>query len=418
MQLSPEELDYLRRRVETAYGKKVENTADCRLLSDKMLSKLNVSLSYQTFRRVFGLIKSSGSFEESVLNSLSRFAGSSDIAALLAEHKQDIDASHKAMVMMYENIFKVDDAHSQKYWLLNDNLIKQAIKDTELMEKLVPVIMKYPAGRVHFLECHPLRDHINTDYRKFFIEYQKYKYNNEAQLFTHGYMGMGDYLSENFVGFKKHYEVIAATELTPAVHHVPAARKFGIPFLYALHTKDEGLFQATLADMEKVRPNYFPSAEWAICSFDYILLGHLILTDKYELFAHILHTSKRQVRDDVTPEKRQIYHREVWKLYDAFAEYHTGNISRAKEVLESFKLDKIDFGHEMYYELHFLSLYKNFVTEKDELKKINSRMKKLIAKTNFSYFNRFLNASILRNHTNNVVANRTKYATTHASTNE
>lgn len=390
MKLTSEELDYLRQRIETAYGKKVENAADCKLLSEKVSNKLNVSVSYQTFRRIFGLIKASNSFEKSTLNTIARFLGSSDIAALLAEYKKDADAAHRAIVKTYENIFKVDDAHSQKYWLMNDHLTEQVIRDKKLMDMLVPVIMKYPAGRVHFLECHPLRDFINTDYRKFFTEYQKYKYNNEARLFTHGYMGMGDYLSGDFKGFKKHYEVIAATELIPEVYHVPAARKFGISFLYALHTKDDELFQATLADMEKVRPNYFPSAEWAICSFDYILLGHLILTDKYELFAHILHTTVRQVRDDVTPEKRQIYHREVWKLYDAFAAYHTGDRTKAKEMLESFEPDKVDFGHKMLYELHFLSLYKNFVRENDEQEKINARMKELIAKTKFSYFNRFL----------------------------
>lgn len=390
MKLKAEELAYLRRKVEQEYGKSIESAADCRLLSDKLFEKLGLRISPQTFRRIFGLISSSNGFEDATLNALARFVGSSDIATLISEQQKDFNVYIQSVVMMYENIFKVDDGRSQKYWLINDHLTEQAITNAKLMEVLVPTIMKYPAGRVHFLEYHPLRDFICTDYKKFFIEYQKYKSNNEALLFTHGFLGIGDYLSENFEEFEKRYQLISRITLNSDIHHVPAARKFGLPILYAFYTKDEVLYHSIVEKMLAVRPNYFESAKWAICSFDYIILDHLMLTDKYELFGNILQTRVQQEKDDVTPEVRQNYHREVWKLFKAFSEHHTGNRARAEELLESFDIEKINFGWKMYYELQYLSLYQNYITNHTQLKEIKNRIKMLISKTKFSYFNRFI----------------------------
>jgi hypothetical protein len=67
-------IEELKIEVEKNFGRKISNRGDCELLSDDLFKKLNVNISYNTLRRLFG-ISEYRKPRESTLDILAQYIG-------------------------------------------------------------------------------------------------------------------------------------------------------------------------------------------------------------------------------------------------------------------------------------------------------------------------------------------------------
>src|SRR3954447_26003216 len=68
-------LSSLKEEIEETFGKKINVSRDCILLSEEVYGKISLTVNPNTLRRLFGLIKSDYSPSYTTLDILSRYCG-------------------------------------------------------------------------------------------------------------------------------------------------------------------------------------------------------------------------------------------------------------------------------------------------------------------------------------------------------
>lgn len=80
--ITEDERQFIKRTIEEKFKLTINNTNDCKLLSDKIFSEFNFLISYNTLRRVFNILPNSTSPSLYTLNLLSKLIGFNDFIAL------------------------------------------------------------------------------------------------------------------------------------------------------------------------------------------------------------------------------------------------------------------------------------------------------------------------------------------------
>ncbi len=379
MPLEMKSLQLLRKQVQQQFGRPLQSARDCEELSAELEEDFKITISPQSIRRFFGLIKYTGGYSVYTLDSLAQYCGTVNYA----------DFKNKLLHNELSSFFAEasGDAPTPDYWQLSEDLCRKIASSPELLITLHHDLLSYPLARQYFLEHHPMRDMAATVYTQYFHEYLKYNDDNEAKLFAYGFLFMGAFLSENTALMELYFQKVFETELTEEVYVLPAGRKYGVILLYADYIGNEKLFMQTWAEMLTARERYVDASRHSVCSFEYTVLEHLIYTDRTEEMDFLItHNTEQQYRDrKFVPQERKQSHDTAWQILCASAACRKNEKETCRQLLATVQLDRLDFGWRKYYEILYLFLTIH-CTEPAEPEKLFKQLQLLIRDTHFSWY--------------------------------
>ncbi|SIT95807.1 hypothetical protein SAMN05660493_00472 [Epilithonimonas bovis DSM 19482] len=367
---------HLKKVIIQNFGKQISTATDCALLSDRIAKETGFSISAQTIRRFFGLIKSDSQTSDYVVNKLAKFCGYRDFSGFL-DSFSNTDL---------KEFFKEDDT-SKDYWRKSEELCLNISESPELLANVHQYLLSYPMARKFFLEHHPMRDLLGTVYDQYFLHYLKYNNGNEGKIFAYGFLFLSAFLQQNHELMKMYFQQIKNTEIQKNIHVIPAGLKFGVELLYADCIGDEKGFKKTFLEMKKWRIHYISASEKSVCSFEYSVLELLIFTNRIKEIEFLIKNQTFQQYQDqfYVPEDRKITHDEVWKILCAVAYEKMEKYRISSDYLQSVNLENIGVGWKNYYSLlYYQTLLK--LTENKETIETQTKFENLANKTNFCYF--------------------------------
>lgn len=371
-------LNELRQAVKNKMGKDISSSSHCEEIAAE-IKKMGIVINPQTFRRFFGLIKSSGKFHIYTLDTLAQYCDFSDFATF---KKNLIDDE---LELFLEGV--KTESQEFDYWKLSETLCSKIIESPSLLASVHHQLLKYPLARTFFMEHHPMRDLAGTVYLQYFQEYLKYEETNEARLFAYGFLYMGSFLTQNNEFRNIYFNKIEETPLTTDVYILPAGRKFGVLLLEAWLRKDEIKFNNIWNEMLFVRQRYIEFSERSVCSFEYAVLEHIIFTDKTEEMLFLIENNTFQVHSDrkFITQHRKENHDTCWNIMCAMAYIKAKKQAKSKSYLNKVSLDKLALGWKKYYSIMYYFVYYNFA-DREEKSKIINELTELIEETHFTYY--------------------------------
>lgn len=371
-------LNELRQAVKNKMGKDISSSSHCEELAAE-IKKMGIVVNPQTFRRFFGLIKSSGKFHIYTLDTLAQYCDFSDFATF---KKNLIDDE---LELFLEGV--KTESQEFDYWKLSETLCSKIIESPSLLASVHHQLLKYPLARTFFMEHHPMRDLAGTVYLQYFQEYLKYEETNEARLFAYGFLYMGSFLTQNNEFRNIYFNKIEETPVTTDVYILPAGRKFGVLLLEAWLRKDEIKFNKIWNEMLFVRQRYIEFSERSVCSFEYAVLEHIIFTDKTEEMLFLIENNTFQVHSDrkFITQHRKENHDTCWNIMCSMAYIKAKKHSKSKSYLNKVSLDKLALGWKKYYSIMYYFVYYNFA-DREEKSKIINELTELIEETHFTYY--------------------------------
>lgn len=371
-------LNELRQAVKNKMGKDISSSSHCEEIAAE-IKKMGIVINPQTFRRFFGLIKSSGKFHIYTLDTLAQYCDFSDFATF---KKNLIDDE---LELFLEGV--KTESQEFDYWKLSETLCSKIIESPSLLASVHHQLLKYPLARTFFMEHHPMRDLAGTVYLQYFQEYLKYEETNEARLFAYGFLYMGSFLTQNNEFRNIYFNKIEETPLTTDVYILPAGRKFGVLLLEAWLRKDEIKFNKIWNEMLFVRQRYIEFSERSVCSFEYAVLEHIIFTDKTEEMLFLIENNTFQVHSDrkFITQHRKENHDTCWNIMCSMAYIKAKKHSKSKSYLNKVSLDKLALGWKKYYSIMHYFVYYNFA-DREEKSKIIDELTELIEETHFTYY--------------------------------
>lgn len=371
-------LNELRQAVKNKMGKDISSSSHCEEIAAE-IKKMGIVINPQTFRRFFGLIKSSGKFHIYTLDTLAQYCDFSDFATF---KKNLIDDE---LELFLEGV--KTESQEFDYWKLSETLCSKIIESPSLLASVHHQLLKYPLARTFFMEHHPMRDLAGTVYLQYFQEYLKYEETNEARLFAYGFLYMGSFLTQNNEFRNIYFNKIEETPLTTDVYILPAGRKFGVLLLEAWLRKDEIKFNKIWNEMLFVRQRYIEFSERSVCSFEYAVLEHIIFTDKTEEMLFLIENNTFQVHSDrkFITQHRKENHDTCWNIMCAMAYIKAKKQAKSKSYLNKVSLDKLALGWKKYYSIIYYFVYYNFA-DREEKSKIINELTELIEEIHFTYY--------------------------------
>ena len=379
----------LRKAVSAKLGKEISSSSHCDELSIE-LKKIGFIINAQTFRRFFGLIKSSGNFHIFTLDALSQYCEFPDFSSFkknLIENELDIFFGD------------LDGKHPEfNYWALSENICRKIIDSPSMLASVHHQLVKYPLARTFFIEHHPMRDLAGTVYAQYFHDYLKYEHANEAKLFAYGFLYMSAFLTENGEFMEIYAQKIRETELTSEVYVLPAARKFGVALLQSWLKNKERDFKEIYDQMLIARETYKESSEKSVCSFEYAVLEHLIFTDKTEEMRFLIENNTFQIHHDreFIPQDRKENHEVCWNIMCAVAYLKMEDYAECEKYLDKVHLEKLSLGWKKYYSILFYFVKYEFANFEEKLV-IENKLSGLIEDTHMVYFSKQLKSLVNKN---------------------
>ena len=97
----------LKKKIEIRLGQKVLNRGDCELLSNLILETIDIEISYNTIRRLFGLavnVKAS----KKTLNTLAKFVGYKNYIHFMQTHLEE--ETQNLSILIFRVVYQADKA--------------------------------------------------------------------------------------------------------------------------------------------------------------------------------------------------------------------------------------------------------------------------------------------------------------------
>ncbi|WP_304344296.1 hypothetical protein [Chryseobacterium koreense] len=373
-------IQQLKKSVSEKFGKEIRNSPDCNMLS-RELNSMGHLLHSQTLRRFFGVIKYDGGFSSFTLDALAFYVGFKNFS----HFKQNLLRNE------LDSFFTEFGGKSDDFWDMSEKLCRQITDSPTMLVSLHFKMMKYPMARKFFIEEHPMRDMLAGAYVQYFQDYLKFNQSNESKIFAYSFMFLGAFLSENSEFMEIYHRKIEETGLTADVLMVFAGRKFGVQLMYSWLNGDEEKFQDVYEEMLATRSVYQTQSIHSTCSFEHVILDHLIFTDKTAEMKWLIENKTEQEITDrsILPEDRLQSHRECWKILCAVAYHKMGEKENSLQYLNEVALENLSYGCTKYYSILYYFVKYDLVG-KDEKVRIKEHLEDLIEETRFSFYNNWL----------------------------
>ena len=329
---------------------------DCHDLSYAISRRLGTTLSFNTLRRFFNLMKALNQPSNYTLNTLAVYCGYSSYDAfiharkkIVKEQKEEDPGVLPYLILLFKNT-EVCDRNDTTYANLVYQTISYLNNYTHLANAFQHEIAKTKNGQNFYFEKFINIDKLNSIYGRGLQYYAREKKTKEAQIFAYSLLCFRSFLSNDDAGVKMHYSTVMQHDKdTTTINPCFLGHFYATQLYYAFVTGESPepalvkacKFYASIANTKNKDDAFF--------YFELTMACALILTEQYgeSLFYSDAALKKRKSYTHSLLEAQLL---ENFEVFRATALAHTGNVTEAKMVFE-----KIDTSR-------FCPLFKQFLT--------------------------------------------------------
>lgn len=400
----------LKKEVESKFGKKIEKRGDCEMISNAILEFLDIEISYNTLRRLYGLAPYTKP-NTKTLNTLAQFVGYNnyyhfskkyifkDITKIFQiTYKCLYDNNEAELLELVKNtkrsnedfvdfiilvirelfyrkrytlinaIFNLKELHYTKFsyseLLCIGNSIGLILREENRVDKIL-------TKNINFINCIYLTfvdySSLNYYYGKWAISLKKSKISKEIRVFNNAVLQF-----KNFLNNKEIKELDEDLIYNQDIHPILCSRLLALKFL----SKNKFDAIKILSKYQKVHSKMKNSTDYS-----YELYTTVILTKNKKAMKFLI-----QVLDSKIDFLYQTHHLNSFYLMSAFYYKLTNNKVEAVKIFKQFSLSECLFSYEEFIKLlYFIYKYDNskLPSEKNQ---IIMRYKELRDKLNYPYF--------------------------------
>jgi tetratricopeptide (TPR) repeat protein len=361
-----EQIESLKREVEKTFGQKVLTSADCYLLSEAILEKTKVKLSFNTLRRFFNLMNSPYSYSMNTVNIFVRFCGfSSNDDFITYYQKGNIDSGnieHRKLLDYLDHVFKKIKLKDS-----NDRTFNHLVHETIDFLKKYPglstpfhqeIAQTYNGQKIYFEKFINL-DKLNSYYGNGLCHYLMANKSKEAKIFGHYFIGLKNWLIMNDTEAAAHFKEVVKYTLGPQTHPLFGSCYFSAHLLLA-NISDSRYGDILIQAREyyntikpgKGRGKIFPL-------FEHYLSNALILTGQYEEALFYIEEALKKKKNYVF-NRTDLNFFESLRLYKSIALLQLGKTKLAKETLSLINPEKFSFLHRQFMTSLYLFAKQHF----------------------------------------------------------
>ena len=403
-------IDILKKEIEKKIGKKINSRGDCELVSNVILETLELEISYNSVRRLYGLINPTKP-NKKTLNTLAKFVGYKNYVHFLQSHsfKQKIDLTEVIYKTVSENdsekIIKLVNKtknstedflsmiiilirelwHNENYGLINRIFELKALKFTSFSyyevlklgnsigllirkkSKIEPIFLK----NINFLECVFL---IFVDYSSLNKYYgdslEIIKKNNISEDITLFSAAVLEF--KNFINNKVSIPINVNVTYKKQLHPILSSRLLSLELLSADPKKRLEILNTHHKSL-KTKGN--------ITSHYYELFTTSILLKNTEIMFFLI--SKINLKVEFYFQKT---HLNSFYLMCLFYYKLTGDVENETKFLKSFKLSECRDSYKEFLTLILHVYLYNNTNVKTKKRNIKAQYKILSKKLNYPYF--------------------------------
>lgn len=379
-------------RIQSRFGGKITSNSMCDDLSNHISKCINVNISGQTLRRLFGFINDGSVTSASTVSFLVKYCGFSSLEELI-KYSESIknaepDSQKVKIIKEFYNI-KLSQEFDFNYQNACGNIAKELLQDNTLLFSLDGFLSKSPIAQVFFFERHPYIDGLSTEYSHLLKLYAQEKQNPEAQLFAYCLLHFGTVLSQNKEAATCYIEKINKIDCNPTIHPFVQARKIMSHLIHAWFLGEENELEQwieTAFDVEKkqervnIRKAYFPF-------FQFIIADAFNFIGKHEEALEMVKIAEKDYKKLQNSPIEQGYY-ECLSLIKAIALFHTGNKKQSKEVLKQINNEDVIFSSKKYFLLQRYTLELHMTAQQSVAKrqKISQNINELVKQTGFVHY--------------------------------
>ena len=206
---------------------------DCIELSEDIYKKIQVKISFQTLRRLFGFIKDGVKISNTSLHYLSVYCGYENFENFKDDYQKPTELVDDKDIKYIKLFFSIKTSSSQQdenYHNASKNIALLLFKNKALLNATSTFLSKNTTAQIYFFERFPFIDELSSGYALHLKKYLNEKKNAEAQLFGNCLLYFGYALSKNPLR-SKIITIINSIELDPTTHPFPLGRKYACNIL-------------------------------------------------------------------------------------------------------------------------------------------------------------------------------------------
>lgn len=381
----------LKKCIQNTFGQEILYSKDCILLEKDIFDKIQLKISAQTLRRLYGFLADKVQISNTSLKHLSNYCGYNSYNELLNDSYNSSEDNYTNDLKYIKLFYSTNYSNSnfdENYHNAAKNLAKSIINNKGLLNKSTTFLSKNKTAQIYFFERFPYVDGLANGYQIHVQKYLKEKKNTEAQLFGYCLLYLGLALSNN----SSRTEVlnkINALKITETIHPFPLARKYMSNILENYlnnNTKElEKWIKESLIESAKI--NYL-NKEYSFFPFSQLIIADVLnLINRPIEAAEIIKTAELDYKRIPNSSLDYGYY-EVFDLIKSINLFQLGKIDDAKRIIKRTKYNDVIFIMHDYFLIQRLILELNFIKSKASIKyqsKVKD-LKHLIEKTNFYFF--------------------------------
>ncbi len=396
MNINNFELQILIKKVENRFGKKINFAFELEELSNHIKKNINISISVQSLRRIFGFIKDGTKPSNRTINILCTYCGYDNIIDFT--EKTDLSSTPTSdidLINIIKEFLKINPINSSDYIYQNacGNITKYILKNKNILQKTKQFITSDKIAQVYLIERHPYIDGLCNGYDEIIKLYIQEKKTNDAILFGNCLLLLSSILAEDKFNSKKYIDIINSFESIDNFHPFLQARKIACNILYNYVNENYQNLDKWINDafkQEKLQKR-FPKKEAYFPFYQFIMADVLILINKYEeadYFLKIANKDYRKIED--LPVDNEYYN--CLELMDLINKsYKNGNRGLNKKI-RKFNTSELVFGMHDYYSIQILIVLfqSQKYTKNKNIDVLFKTIEDYIEKTGFKFFLRKL----------------------------
>ena len=221
----------LREAVATRFGQPLRYPSHCDALETELLKAAATGgrrLSPSTLRRFFGLVEKDGGYHLHTLDTLARYAGHATFEAF-GKAVTDLVTVEKVVVHPTDipELLAMERLAYPERLLLGYFLgrVTRPLAPDGPAAPLALRLAAHPAGQEFFVESFVDLAHLTGAYGEVVQEYLRHKATQEAQLFGHGTLFLGEFLAGDVPAWQARLRQLLALPVPASAHAFPRGRR-------------------------------------------------------------------------------------------------------------------------------------------------------------------------------------------------
>jgi hypothetical protein len=353
----------LKEEVERIFGRKVLNASDCLLLSKDIYDQTQSTISINTLRRIFNIMKSKYQASLFTLDLMSKYCGFTSYSEFVSREERPANSAGQqdsSLLDFLILLFRDADLKSldeTSYCSLIHTTISKLEQWPDVINSLQCRIAKTDNGQKLYFEKFINIDKLNSYYgeglRYYLLETRK----PEAQLFGHSLLCYSSWLTGNHEAVKKHFLKVTSYNIDEANDMFVCGRYFATRLFHAdvVANDFEPILDKAIeffdsSNMKKNAAKSFPG-------FEFIMAETLILLHQYNDALFYINEAIKK-RNNQLPANINSKLFESLYLFKATALFHTGKIEKAKEIFDTIGTCNFNFLSKQYNTILYLLLKK------------------------------------------------------------